>query len=153
MSENNFPLIDQLFSPQKLLPEHFFAKKLILVFISSIKRKIQVGFLPCQTPTTTVRLTLKGCEVQNRGCWIKSEEWRVMCFMGYVNWYWRMLWFTFVSASILIWFPWSILCCAHESPTCTNVGEGSSCSFCYHMKIKSSSMFSLGWKFFQKWRF
>ena len=40
----------------------------------------QEGFLPCQTPTSTVRLKVEGCRVKNGGCDIKSEEWREMSF-------------------------------------------------------------------------
>ena len=33
----------------------------------------QEGFLRCQTPTSTVRLKVEGCRVNNGGCKIKSE--------------------------------------------------------------------------------
>ena len=35
---------------------------------------IQEGFLPCQTPTSTVRLKVERCSVKNWGSKNKSEE-------------------------------------------------------------------------------
>ena len=34
----------------------------------------QEGFLPCQTPTSTVRLKVEGCRVKNVRVEIKSKE-------------------------------------------------------------------------------
>ena len=56
----------------------------------------QEGFLRCQTPTSTVRMKVEGCGVNNGGCKIKSEEWRVGDQGGcIIN--------LFMSASISLW--------------------------------------------------
>ena len=39
--------------------------------------KKQEGFLGCQTPTSTVRLKVDENRVNNGGCRIESEEWRL----------------------------------------------------------------------------
>ena len=48
------------------------------------EKKKQEGFLRCQTPTSTVRLKVEGCRVNNGGCKIKSEEWRVGVYHPFV---------------------------------------------------------------------
>ena len=66
-------VISRLNSPSDTLYFYYTLKFTLDLTSAEIVGK-QEGFLPCQTPTYTIRLKVEGCSVKNGGCGIKSEE-------------------------------------------------------------------------------